>query len=153
MPEESGLGQSTRRVAGSGFPPAVKMRGDGTAPQPGGKGKGAGDGKGPGQAGGLIGAGQAQGGEGPRGVQVVVGMAGGVQHHGGSEPVRGVPAVGCSDRFQTTIGQAGAGQAVVLDIVGQQDLAGGVQGKGDPGEKAGKARDQDCQSQRDKASG
>ena len=72
----------------------------------------------------------------------MVGMAGGVQHQRRGEPMRGVPAVAGADGFVFAIGQAGAGQAVVLDVIGEEDLALGVQREGGPGQKAGETGDQ-----------
>lgn len=115
------------------------MRADGATPEPWGKGKAAGKRKGPGQAGGIIG--QAEGGKRAHRMKVVVGMARRVQHHRRGEPVRSVPAVRGADGFQLAIGSAVAGQAVVLDVIGQKDLAGGMKGQAGPGQDAGKTCD------------
>ena len=84
-------------------------------------------------------------------MDVVVGMAWCVQHHRRREPMRRVPAVRGADGFQPAIGAAVAGQAVVLDIVGQQDLALGMGCEAGPGQRSGKACDTGGEDQRAKA--
>jgi hypothetical protein len=110
------------------------VRANSATPEARDKREGTGDRKRPGQKWGVIG--QAESREGPRGVDVVIGMARGVQHHGGREPVRGVPAVGGADGFKLAILATCAGQTIVLDIVGQQDLALRMKGKAGPDEEA-----------------
>ncbi len=104
------------------------------------KGDEAGQRQGPGQQGGVTR--QAQGRVGTRRVGVVVGMAGRVQHQGRGIGVGGVPAVRGGDGGKFAIGGGGAGQAVVLDIIRQQDLAAHVQPKTGPDQQRGQAGDQ-----------
>ena len=94
------------------------------------KGDEAGQGQGPGQQGGVVG--QAQTRVGAGWVGVVIRMAGRVQHQGRGIGVGGVPAVRGGDGGKFAIGVGGAGQAVVLDVVGQQNLAAHVQPKTGP---------------------
>ncbi len=68
---------------------------------------------------------QPQSGKGARRMGVVVGMARRVQHGGRGERMGGVPAVGHAHRHRFAVRGVGAGQAVMLDIVGQQDLQAG----------------------------
>jgi hypothetical protein len=124
--------QSRPRVWRRGGAPLVEMGPDRAAPEGWDQGDGAGDGEGPGEGGGLICGWQAKGGEGARGVGVMVGMARGVQHDHRAEPVRRVPAVAEAHRLGPAIGPCCAEKAVVLDVVGEEDLALDVEGEEDP---------------------
>ena len=65
--------------------------------------------------------------------------------------MRRVPAVLRADRFQPPVSAAGAGEAVVLDIVGQQDLALGMERQPQPDQQARQPGDERGQPQRDRS--
>ena len=79
---------------------------------------------------------------------VVIGMARRVQHQSLGKPVRRVPALRHADRGGLAVRRCGPAQAIVLDIIRQQDLAAGVQAKPGPDQKAGQAGNQRGKDQR-----
>lgn len=130
MPERAGFGQSRRWGRWGFLRKASEMGFHQASPKGWEKRDGRCERQGPRQVGRIVG--QAQGWVRARGVAVVIGMARRVQKERGGKPMRSVPRVAGIHRLVPAIGQGGAGEAVMLDIVGQVDLQLGMQGDQDP---------------------